>query len=175
MSDCRQIRKSVKFFLPLPLLSSYSKMLEYDWPSRKTGHNRKQNCSKKHQELSRKKLNTLSRNIRGIWRNIGKLHSYKQPLPFLGNVLPMRLSSFDVLCKKNWKRKKWMRAFATKIRKQNMNSIYMVSMAKEPHSVMNFAVDFLKMFPLCMLWRAQFLSDFYSVFCVYQILSCRPL
>ena len=36
---------------------------------------------------------------------------------------------------------------------------------------MKFAVPFLKMFAVCMLWRAQFLSDFDSVFCVHQVLG----
>ena len=40
---------------------------------------------------------------------------------------------------------------------------------------MNFAVPFLKMLTLYMLWRAQFLSDFYAVFCIHQILILLPL
>ena len=45
---------------------------------------------------------------------------------------------------------------------------YMVSLRQEQNPIMKFAVPFLKMLALCMLWRAQFLSDFYSVFCVHQ-------
>ena len=51
----------------------------------------------------------------------------------------------------------------------------MESLRQEQNPIMKFAVPFLKMFALCMLWRAQFLSDFYSVFCVHQILSSGPL
>ena len=47
----------------------------------------------------------------------------------------------------------------------------MVSLRQEQNPIMKFAVPFLKMFALCMLWRAQFLPDFDSVFCVHQILS----
>ena len=39
----------------------------------------------------------------------------------------------------------------------------------------NFAVTFLKMLALYMLWRAQFLSEFYVVFCVHQILILLKL
>ena len=35
---------------------------------------------------------------------------------------------------------------------------------QEEHSIMNFAVCFLKMLALYMLWRAQFLSELYVVF-----------
>ena len=45
----------------------------------------------------------------------------------------------------------------------------MVSLRQEQNPIMKFAVPFLKMFALCMLWRAQFLSDFYSVFCVQKV------
>ena len=48
--------------------------------------------------------------------------------------------------------------------------IYMVSLRQEQNPIMKFAVPFLKMLALCMLWRAQFLLDFYAVFCVHQIL-----
>ena len=51
----------------------------------------------------------------------------------------------------------------------------MVSLRQEQNSIMKFAVPFLKMLALCMLWRAQFLSDFYAVFCVHQILILLPL
>ena len=34
---------------------------------------------------------------------------------------------------------------------------------------MKFAVPFLKILKLQMLWTAQFLSEFYAVFCLYQI------
>ena len=34
---------------------------------------------------------------------------------------------------------------------------------------MNFAVAFLNLLTLYMLWRAQFLTEFYAVFCIYQI------
>ena len=53
--------------------------------------------------------------------------------------------------------------------------IYMVSMCQEQHSLMNFAVCFFKMLPLNMLLRAQFLSEFYAVFCIHQILNLLPL
>ena len=43
-------------------------------------------------------------------------------------------------------------------------------MESEILHTMKFAVPFLKMLTLYMLWRAQFLSGFYAVFCVYQIL-----
>ena len=46
----------------------------------------------------------------------------------------------------------------------------MVSLRQEQNPIMKFAVAFLKMLALCMLWRAQFLLDFYAVFCVHQIL-----
>ena len=52
---------------------------------------------------------------------------------------------------------------------------HMVSLRQEQNPIMKFAVPFLKMFTLCMLWRARFLSDFYSVFCIHQILSSAPL
>ena len=42
--------------------------------------------------------------------------------------------------------------------------IYMVSFHQDQNPIMKFAVPLLKMFALCMLWRAQFLYDFYSVF-----------
>ena len=40
---------------------------------------------------------------------------------------------------------------------------HMVSLRQEQNPIMKFAFPFLKMFALCMLGRAQFLSDFYSV------------
>ena len=54
-------------------------------------------------------------------------------------------------------------------------NIYIVSLRQEQNPIISFAVPFLKMLALCMLWRAQFLSDFYAVFCVYQILILSPL
>ena len=51
----------------------------------------------------------------------------------------------------------------------------MVSMGQEQNSIMNFAVTFLKMLALYMLWRAQFLSKLDAVFCVHQILILLPL
>ena len=54
-------------------------------------------------------------------------------------------------------------------------NVHMVSLRQEQNPIMKFAVPFLKMFAFCMLWRAQFLSDFYSVFCVHQILISLPL
>ena len=51
----------------------------------------------------------------------------------------------------------------------------MVSLRQEQNPFMRFAVPFLKMLTLCMLWRAQFLSDFYAVFCFHQILILLPL
>ena len=50
------------------------------------------------------------------------------------------------------------------------NKLYMVSLCQVQYPIMKFAVPFLRMLVLCMLWRAQFLSDFYAVFCVHQIL-----
>ena len=52
---------------------------------------------------------------------------------------------------------------------------YMVSFRQEQHSIMNFAVAFLNLLTLYMLWRAQFLTEFYAVFCIYQILIFLPL
>ena len=51
----------------------------------------------------------------------------------------------------------------------------MVSQRQEQHSIMNFAVAFLNLLTLYMLWRAQFLTEFYAVFCIYQILIFLPL
>ena len=51
----------------------------------------------------------------------------------------------------------------------------MVSLRQEHNPIMNFAVYFLKMLTLYMLWRAQFLSDFYAAFCIHQILILLPL
>ena len=39
----------------------------------------------------------------------------------------------------------------------------MVSLSQEQHFIMNFAVPFLKMLTLYMLWRAQFLTEFYAL------------
>ena len=52
---------------------------------------------------------------------------------------------------------------------------YMVSFRQEQHSIMNFAVAFLNLLTLYMLWRAQFLTEFYAAFCIYQILIFLPL
>ena len=52
---------------------------------------------------------------------------------------------------------------------------HMVSRRQEQHSIMNFAVAFLNLLTLYMLWRAQFLTEFYAVFCIYQILIFLPL
>ena len=52
--------------------------------------------------------------------------------------------------------------------------IHMVSMCQEQHSIMNFAVTFLKMPALYMLWRAQILTDLHAVFCVHQIRISVP-
>ena len=51
----------------------------------------------------------------------------------------------------------------------------MVSQRQEQNPIINFDVPLLKMLTLCMIWRAQFLSDFYAVFCVHQILILLPL
>ena len=40
--------------------------------------------------------------------------------------------------------------------------IHIVSLCQEENSIMNFAVTFLKMLALYVLWRAQFLSEFYG-------------
>ena len=40
---------------------------------------------------------------------------------------------------------------------------------------MNFAVPFLKMLTLYILWKAQFLLDFYAIFSFHQILILLPL
>ena len=47
----------------------------------------------------------------------------------------------------------------------------MVSMGQEQNSIMDFAVTFLKMLALYVLWRAHFLSELYAVYCLYQILN----
>ena len=52
--------------------------------------------------------------------------------------------------------------------------LHMVSMCQEQHSIMNFAVTFLKMLTLYMLWRAQILTDLHAVFCVHQIRISAP-
>ena len=52
---------------------------------------------------------------------------------------------------------------------------HMVSWRQEQHSIMNFAVAFLNLLTLYMLWRAQFLTEFYAVFCVHQIRISVPL
>ena len=52
--------------------------------------------------------------------------------------------------------------------------VHMVSMCQEQHSIMNFAVTFLKMLALYMLWRAQILTDLHAVFCVHQIRISVP-
>ena len=41
-------------------------------------------------------------------------------------------------------------------------STYMVSLRQEQNPIMNFAVPFLQMLALCMVWKAQYLSDFYA-------------
>ena len=46
---------------------------------------------------------------------------------------------------------------------------------QEQNPIMNFAVPFLKMLTHYLLWRAKFLSDFYAVFCVHQIVILLPL
>ena len=51
----------------------------------------------------------------------------------------------------------------------NLN-VHLVSMGQELNPIMNFAVTFLKMRALYVLWRAQSLSEFYAIFCSYQIL-----
>ena len=51
----------------------------------------------------------------------------------------------------------------------------MVSLCQEQNFIMNFAVSFLKLLILYILWRAQFLSDFYAVFCIHQILILWPI
>ena len=51
----------------------------------------------------------------------------------------------------------------------------MVSLRQEQNPIMKFAAPYLKMLAHCMLWRAQFLSDFYAVFCIHQILILLPL
>ena len=40
-------------------------------------------------------------------------------------------------------------------------------------SIMHFAVAFLKMLTLCMLWKAQFVKDLHAGFRVYQICIFR--
>ena len=39
---------------------------------------------------------------------------------------------------------------------------HMVRWRQEQNPIMNFAVPFVKMLTLCMLWRARLLSDFYA-------------
>ena len=41
--------------------------------------------------------------------------------------------------------------------------VHMASLCQEQNPIMNFSVPFLKMLTLCMLWRAQFKSDFYAI------------
>ena len=53
--------------------------------------------------------------------------------------------------------------------------VHMVSWRQKQNPILNFAVPFLKILILYMLWRAQFLSHFYTVFCVHQILILLPL
>ena len=48
--------------------------------------------------------------------------------------------------------------------KMHLEIDHMVSWRQEQHPIMNFAVPFLKMLTLYMLWRAQFLSDFIFAF-----------
>jgi len=45
----------------------------------------------------------------------------------------------------------------------------MVSNGQEQHSIMKFAVFFLKVFAINMLWRAQFLTELHAVFFVHLI------
>ena len=52
---------------------------------------------------------------------------------------------------------------------------YMEGRHRQQHSIMNFAVPFLELVTLYMLWRAQILSEFYDVFCVCQILILQKL
>ena len=54
-------------------------------------------------------------------------------------------------------------------------SPHVISWREQQNPDRNFAVPFLKIHTLYMLWRAQFLSDFYIVFCVHQILILLPL
>ena len=51
----------------------------------------------------------------------------------------------------------------------------MVDMCQEQNPIMNLVVVFLKMLALYVLWRAHFLSEFYAIFCVHQILISLPL
>ena len=44
---------------------------------------------------------------------------------------------------------------------------YMVNSCKQQNFIMNFAVTFLKMFALYVLWRTQILLKFCAIFCVY--------
>ena len=52
--------------------------------------------------------------------------------------------------------------------------VSVVSLLQEQHSIMSFAVPLLKMLTLYRLWRAQFLSNFFAVFWVHQILILLP-
>ena len=55
------------------------------------------------------------------------------------------------------------------------SEIYVVSRRQKQDPILNFAVPFLKMLTIYMLWRAQFSPDVYAVFFVHQILILLPL
>ena len=57
----------------------------------------------------------------------------------------------------------------------NFLKSYMASNGQEQHSIMKFAVFFLKMLAINMLWRAQFLTELHAVFCVHLIWILLPL
>ena len=53
-------------------------------------------------------------------------------------------------------------------------NLHMVRNGQEQHSIMNFAVIFLKMLVLYELWRAQFLTELHAVFSVHLIWILLP-
>ena len=53
--------------------------------------------------------------------------------------------------------------------------MYMVSIAKIQHYIMNFAVAFLKKLTLNMLWKTQLLTELPAIICVYQMWIVLPL
>ena len=75
----------------------------------------------------------------------------------------------------NVQTKKCRKADCEGLESYSYHIYHMVSLCQEQNPIKEFAVPFLEMFALCKLWRAQFLYDFYSVFCVHQILSFGPL
>ena len=53
---------------------------------------------------------------------------------------------------------------------QCLNDHFSHMVPQEQHFIKNFAVALLKMLTLYILWKTQFLTELYAVYCVYQIL-----